>query len=285
LHGKRSKTLPPPVTSTNVGDTNHESTIHESPSMNNQQHDMAYNTSNETIKFPEYGRSVEQLLEHAAKIENVQLRQKTVDTIFKIILTLNPGNNNRNYDDFRERVWNHMFKMTDYKLNVQPPDGVLIRKDQEKSKPEPVAYPKSDSRFRHYGNNVKTLIEKAIAMEDGPKKEGLVEVIASYMKLAYKTWAREHYVSDDIVKDDLIYLSDGKLELHENYNSLDLLAAGISGRRDLQGTQGQRKGRGGNRGGGMGSSRSGGTSGGNRGNRGSGGNSGGGMRYDKRKRR
>jgi hypothetical protein len=247
--------------------------------------DMSYNTSNETIKFPEYGRSVEQLLEYAVKIENPQHRQKTVETIFKIILTLNPGNNTRNFDDFRERVWNHMFKMTDYKLNVQPPDSVVIRREEEKSKPEPVAYPKSDSRFRHYGNNVKTLIEKAIAMEDGPKKEGLVEVIASYMKLAYKTWAREHFVSDDVVKDDLIYLSDGKLELHENYNSLDLLAAGISGRRDLQGTQGQRgKGRSGsgNRGGGMGSSRSGGT--GNRNNRGS--NNNGGMKFDpKRKRR
>jgi Domain of unknown function (DUF4290) len=196
--------------------------------------DMAYNTSQEVIKFPEYGRSVEQLLDHAKTIENTQHRQDTVDAIFKIILTLNPGTSTRNFDDFKERVWNHMFKMTNYELNVKAPNGVVIRREEEKSKPEPVAYPVSDSRFRHYGNNVKTLIEKAIAMEDGPKKEGLVEVIGSYMKLAYKTWAREHFVSDDVVKTDLEYLSDGKLTLHENYNSLDLLAAGIHNRRDLQ---------------------------------------------------
>jgi hypothetical protein len=141
--------------------------------------------------------------------------------------------------------------MTNYELNVNPPDGVVIRKEEEKSKPEPVEYPKSDSRFRHYGNNVKTLIEKAVGMEDGPVKEGLVEVIASYMKLAYKTWAREHYVSDDVVKDDLEFLSDGKLTLHEGYASLDLLAAGVRGGRDLQHIGRQSKGRGGNnRGGG-----------------------------------
>ncbi len=212
---------------------------------------MSYNTALEDIRFPEYGRSVEQLLNYAKTIENPQHRQKTVEAIFKIILILNPGNSARNFDDFRERVWNHMFKMTDYQLNVNPPEGVVIRREEEKSKPEPVEYPKSDSRFRHYGNNVKTLIEKAIGMEDGPVKEGLVEVIASYMKLAYKTWSREHYVSDDVVKDDLEFLSDGKLTLHEGYASLDLLAAGVRGGRELQGGGSrQSKGRGGNRQGG-----------------------------------
>jgi hypothetical protein len=53
-----------------------------------------------------------------------------------------------------------------------------------------------------------------------------VEVIASYMKLAYKTWNKEHYVSDDIVKEDLEILSNGQLSLHEGHDSLDKLAAG-----------------------------------------------------------
>lgn len=47
-----------------------------------------------------------------------------------------------------------------------------------------------------------------------------MEVIASYMKLAYKTWNREHYVSDDVVKDDLEILSEGQLELHEGHTRL-----------------------------------------------------------------
>jgi len=81
--------------------------------------------------------------------------------------------------------------------------------------------------MRHYGNSVHALIQKAIEMPEGPKREGFVEVIASYMKLAYKTWNKEHYVSDDIVKEDLEILSNGQLLLHEGHDSLDKLAAGV----------------------------------------------------------
>ena len=79
-------------------------------------------------------------------------------------------------------------------------------------------------------------------MPDGPKKEGFVEVIASYMKLAYKTWNREHYVSDDIVKEDLEILSDGQLALHEGHDSLDKLAAG-AGKHDKDRRQQNQRGR------------------------------------------
>ena len=53
-------------------------------------------------------------------------------------------------------------------------------------------------------------------MEDGPVKEGFVETIGSYMKLAYRTWNKEHYVSDDVIIDDLESLSKGKLMLEED---------------------------------------------------------------------
>jgi hypothetical protein len=142
-----------------------------------------------------------------------------------------PPGANRNMDDYRDKLWNHAFAIADYELDVTPPQGIIIRREEERVKPDPVGYPASATRFRHYGNSIQALIKKAIEMPDGPKKEGFVEVIASYMKLAYKTWNKEHYVSDDIVKDDLEMLSDGQLVLHEGYESLDRLAAG-AGRHD-----------------------------------------------------
>ena len=103
-------------------------------------------------------------------------------------------------------------------------------------------YPATATRFRHYGNNIQALIQKAIAMPEGPKREGFVEVIASYMKLAYKTWNKEHFVSDDVVKDDLEILSDGQLELHEGHNSLDTLAYSASKRdKEMQRLQQQQR--------------------------------------------
>ncbi|MBL7803929.1 MAG: DUF4290 domain-containing protein, partial [Saprospiraceae bacterium] len=152
---------------------------------------------------------------------------KTVEAIIRMMELLNPVGN-RNMDDYREKLWNHAFAIAGYDLDVTPPSGITIRKDEDRPKAEPVPYPPSTKKMRHYGYNVQTLIQKAIEMPEGVKKEGFVEVIASYMKLAYKTWNREHYVSDDVVKDDLEILSEGQLELHEGHSSLDILAVSAS---------------------------------------------------------
>ena len=53
-------------------------------------------------------------------------------------------------------------------------------------------------------------------MPEGDKKKGFVQVIGSYMKLAYKTWNREHFVSDELIIEDLETLSKGKLTLEEH---------------------------------------------------------------------
>jgi len=60
-------------------------------------------------------------------------------------------------------------------------------------------------------------------MEEGPIRAGFTKVIGSYMKLAYKTWNREHFVSDEVIKNDLLTLSKGELVLAEEI-SIDNLA-------------------------------------------------------------
>jgi Domain of unknown function (DUF4290) len=202
--------------------------------------EIEYNSNREPIKYPEYGRGIQELLIHACTIENPRLRQKTVESIVGMMLMLNP--NHRGIEDYRDRLWNHAFAIADYQLDVVPPPGVLIRRESDKPPIEPMEYPKPNLRFRHYGSSVQKLIAKAIEMPEGPKREGFVEVIASYMKLAYKTWSKEHYVSDDIVKEDLENLSNGQLLLHEGHNSLDTLAfhAGLRDR-EMQRMQQNRK--------------------------------------------
>jgi len=203
---------------------------------------IEYNTEKEVIRFPEYGRAVQEMLEYAKTIPERPKRQKTVEAIIALMMQLNPIGN-RNMDDYRDKLWNHANAIADYQLDVTPPPGITLRNPEDKPKASRPDYPPINQRFRHYGYNVQTLIKKAIDMPEGTKKEGFVEVIASYMKLAYKTWNREHYVSDDVVKDDLEILSDSKLELHEGHSSLDILAFSASKKdRELAlQRQGQRK--------------------------------------------
>jgi hypothetical protein len=186
--------------------------------------DIEYNTEKVQIRYPEYGRTIQEMLQYAKTIEDDYKRQKTVESIIQLMQQLNPVGN-RNLDDYREKLWNHAFAIANYELAVTPPANIVIRKEEEKKIGGPVEYPPTATRFRHYGNGIQALIQKAIEMPEGVKKEGFVEVIASYMKLAYKTWNKEHYVSDNIVKDDLEILSEGQLELHEGHSSLDILAA------------------------------------------------------------
>lgn len=185
--------------------------------------DIEYNTEKESVRYPEYGRGIQEMLQYAKTIPEPLKRQKTVEAIIGLMQQLNPSAS-RNIEDYREKLWNHAFAIAGYELEVTPPPGVVLRREEDKPKAEKITYPPTAQRLRHYGYNVQTLIKKAIEMPEGSKKEGFVEVIASYMKLAYKTWNKEHYVSDDVVKDDLEILSDGQLELHEGHSSLDILA-------------------------------------------------------------
>lgn len=203
--------------------------------------EIEYNTERDDIRYPEYGRTIQEMLRYAKTITERPKRQKTVETIIGLMQQLNPAAI-RNIEDYREKLWNHAFAIAGNDLDVTPPAGVVIRTEEERPKIDKVEYPAGATRFRHYGSSVQALIQKAIEMPDGPKKEGFVEVIASYMKLAYKTWNKEHYVSDDVVKDDLELLSDGKLELHEGHSSLDILAVSANKRdKELQRQQQQQR--------------------------------------------
>lgn len=177
-------------------------------------HNMRYNSSLDHLVIPEYGRNVQELITHAKNIEDPELRQAFAERIVDLMMQMHPQN--RNVEDYREKLWKHVFQIAEYDIDVLPPSGEIPKPGDEKLRPKSLGYPTSDPRFRHYGDNVRKLIMKAVEMEEGTIKDGFVNVIGSYMKLAYRTWNKEHYVSDELIKEDLKRLSKGKLELKED---------------------------------------------------------------------
>jgi len=63
--------------------------------------DIEYNTERPDIQFPEYGRSIQEMLLHAKTIESPQKRQKTVESIVGLMIMLGPQGS-RNMDDYRK---------------------------------------------------------------------------------------------------------------------------------------------------------------------------------------
>jgi hypothetical protein len=170
---------------------------------------MEYNSSRPILILKEYGRNIQKLIEHALTIDDKAERQKVVNQIIHIMGNLNP--HLKNVEDFNHLLWDHLHIMSDFKLDVDSPYPVP-EKETLYAKPQKFDYPQKNERFRHYGKNIMSMIDKAIAMEDEEKKQLFAECIANYMKIVHNNWNREN-VTDEIILNDLQTLSGGKLSL------------------------------------------------------------------------
>jgi uncharacterized protein DUF4290 len=175
---------------------------------------MEYNSNRNKLIISEYGRHVQKMIAHAKTIEDKENRQFFVEQVVQLMGQMQP--NMKPSPEFTNKLWNHAFMIGAYELDVETPEGVDIVKMTEWKHPPKLPYPTKNMRFRHYGHNVQTLINKARVMEDLEKKEIFGNAIGSYMKLAYKTWNRDHYVNDEVIKGDLKSMSENDLNLDES---------------------------------------------------------------------
>ncbi|MBX9448369.1 MAG: DUF4290 domain-containing protein [Taibaiella sp.] len=116
----------------------------------------------------------------------------------------------KNVEDFRHKLWDHLFTIADFDLDVQSPYPIPTKELLFK-KPEALPYPEEGKTHRHLGKNILTLIEKAKEETDEEKKEAFSKVIAYYMKLAYNNWHKE-IIHDELIKDEIEILSEGLLQ-------------------------------------------------------------------------
>ncbi len=190
---------------------------------------MVYNTQLPELILREYGRNIQYLVDYAIKIEDDEARNKLVQDIIDLMGTINPTL--RNVEDFRHKLWDHIFMMSDFKLKAESPYPIPQRETlQRKNKRMP--YPRQKIRFAHYGKNVENCINKAVSMTDEDLKQEFAHVIGNYMKLVYQNWNRDN-VNDDIIKDDLKVLSDNQLNIDEQ-GDLDSLTKSNNRRQQMQ---------------------------------------------------
>jgi len=154
------------------------------------------------------------MIEYAKTIADPRRRQAFVEKIVNMVVSMNTQN--KNPEDYREKVWKHVFVIAKFELDVKPPSGAIPTPEDVHKHPERVPYPQKQIHYRHYGYNVQQMVEAARAMTDPEKRDAYAFVIANYMKLAYRTWNREHFVSDDVILGDLEALSEGELSLHQD---------------------------------------------------------------------
>ena len=161
------------------------------------------------MPLPEYGRSIQNMVDHALTIEDRAERQRCANTIINIMGGMFP--HLRDVPDFKHKLWDHLAIMSDFKLDIDYPFEVIPKNNLD-AKPEPVPYPCTKIRYRHYGRTLEVLIQKACEFPEGDEKQNLVALICNHMKKDYMTWNKDT-VDDRKIADDLYELSGGKLQM------------------------------------------------------------------------
>lgn len=173
-----------------------------------------YNSTRPKLKLSEYGRNIQNIVDYVTTLPTKEERNKYAQAVIDMMGHLNP--HLRDVMDFKHKLWDHLFIISDFKLDVDSPypipsPDILI------SKPDKLEYPTRKIKYMHYGKTVELMIEKLKTIEDPQRKSELVQSIANFMKLAYVTWNKDN-VSDETIISDLKILSKGEIVLEEGTN-------------------------------------------------------------------
>lgn len=179
---------------------------------------IEYNTERKQLIIPEYGRHIHKMIDHALTIEDKEEQRKVVVSIVDVMGNMNP--HLRDVADFQHKLWDQLFIMSDFQLDVASPFS-KPSKEVLSQRPEPLPYPQKQPKYRFYGNNIKSMIDVARSWEEGELKVKLVVSIANHMKKCFLNWNKDT-VEDAVIFHHLYELSDGTLNLKDS--SLELVS-------------------------------------------------------------
>lgn len=170
---------------------------------------LEYNAERPHLIIPEYGRHLQKLIEQAVALTNRDDRNRAARYIISVMGSLNP--HLRDVPDFQHKLWDQLFIMSDFQIDVDSPYPLPNREILEQ-KPGKLDYPQNFPKYRFYGNNIKYMIDVANSWEDGEMKNALIMVIANHMKKSFLSWNKDT-VEDPVIFEHLLEMSGGRINL------------------------------------------------------------------------
>jgi len=156
------------------------------------------------------------MIDQALSCNDRNERNNIAKAIIGVMGNLNP--HLRDVPDFQHKLWDQLFIMSDFKLDVDSPYP-LPSKEEFSQRPDKLNYPQNFPKYRFYGNNIKRMIDVAIDWEEGEMKKQLIYVIANHMKKCFLKWNKDT-VEDDVIFGHLLELSEGNLILDSSSKPL-----------------------------------------------------------------
>lgn len=185
-----------------------------------------YNSLRKKLIQPEYGRCVQQMVEHALTITDRDKRQQCAETIVALMARMQEKHNNE--DDFYQKLWNHLAAISEYKLDIDYPVEIQ-RADERPEITKHLPYEQHRIQKRHYGYLLEQLVAQLGEMDDSDadKKEELTVLVANQMKRSLANW-NKNVLDDNRVAEDLAQYTDGKIQIdpeHFDFISTEKLLA------------------------------------------------------------
>ena len=174
---------------------------------------MEYNTQRPPLQIGEYGRSIQKMLAYAMTIEDRAKRNTMARLIISAMAQVCPQS--KDVADHKHKLWDHLFIMSDYKLDVDAPYPMPAPQEQQ-TKPRSLSYSDGKIEYPHYGKYIQKMIEKISEMDESKEKEVLINRTAHYLKKSYLTWNRDS-VDDEQIYENFSDMSGGKLKLTESF--------------------------------------------------------------------
>lgn len=170
---------------------------------------LSYNTQRAHLHIPEYGRNVQNMIEYAKNLPSKEERNKAAQAIIEVMGQLNP--HLRDVEDYKHKLWTHLFIMSNFDLDVDSPYPLPEREALLK-RPEIMNYPKNKSRFGHFGHYTEQIIKAASKIEDQEEKKYLSDILGNLMKKNYLLFHTEN-VENKAIASYLKQLSNGEIVL------------------------------------------------------------------------
>ncbi len=172
---------------------------------------MKYNTELSKLIIPEYGRHIHQIIESLSEIKDKKKRNEQAEIVIQIMGNLNP--HLRDVNDFKHKLWDHLFIMSDYKLDVDSPYPIPEKKEQEE-RPKIINNTQGSVKYRHYGKFVIDMLSKVHEIKEEEIKNKVIISIANQMKRSYINWNKSN-VLDEFIFSQIEEISNGTVKVPE----------------------------------------------------------------------
>jgi hypothetical protein len=170
---------------------------------------VASSTFKQELLLREYGINVHNLVKYILTIEDRSHRTRAAQLLVNLMARLNPSIGS--VQDAQQKLWNHLFVMSDGQLDVDAPFE-LSAMEYLNDKPQIVEIPTKVPKFKHYGKNVEALVQKVIDIENEDERRAAIISLGKLMKALYKAYNKDT-VSDEVILSEMRILSQGKLNI------------------------------------------------------------------------